>query len=242
MNAKPCSNRRLGTGPLATVLATAVALTSNAHAASFDFSGLLQADNLTGIPWVNVSNPPTPEGQSLMWGSIETGSATGTSQSGFSYLEGKDPALLTFTFGDLELNTFQSPLVGAMGFERYTDNDGSSVPFSISYDGVVIAQGTSQYLYTEVDHISDLTAIGSGRVSLHTPGSDPAFYNEVFAITGGSRQLDVTLTSFFPVNDAGLFATTGSISATPVPEPEENAAVAAAGLIGWAVWRRRQRG
>ena len=242
MNAKLCLARRLGTGPLTTALAAAVALASAAHAASFDFSGFLQAGNLTGIPWVNLFDPPRPEGQSAMWGTIETGSGTGTSQSGFSYLVGKDPALLTFTFGDLELNTFQSPGIGTMGFERYTDSDGSSVPFSISYNGVVIAEGTSEYLYDEVDHINDLNAVGTGRVTLNTPGSDPAFYNEVSAITGGTRQLDVTLTGFFPVNNAGLFATTGSISATPVPEPEEYAAVAAAGLIGWAVWRRRQRG
>jgi hypothetical protein len=242
MNAKPCLARRFETGRLVTTIVTVAALSSAAHAALFDFSGTLQAASLTGIPWVNGSNPPTPEAQTWMWGSIETGSGTGTSQSGFSYLVGRNPALLTFTFGDLELDTHRSPGPGTMGFERYTDTDGSSVPFTISYNGVMIAEGTSEYLYDEVSHINDFTAVGNGRVTLHTPGSDPTFYNEVSAITGGTRQLDVTLRSFFPVNNAGLFVTTGSISATPVPEPEEYAAVAAAGLIGWAVWRRRQRG
>lgn len=233
---------RPGVSRLNSTLVAAVALSVATHAASFDFTGLLQAANLTAIPWVNGSNPPTPELQFYMWGTIETGSGTGTSQSGFSYLVGKNPALLTFTFGDLELDTYQSPLIGAMGFERYTDTDSSSVPFTISYNGVMIAEGTSEYLYDEVDHISDLTAVGTGRVTLHTPGSDPTFFNEVSAITGGTRQLDVTLTNFDPVNNAGLFATAGSITATPVPEPEEYAALAAAGLVGWAVWRRRQRG
>jgi hypothetical protein len=60
-----------------------VARGSAAHAASFDLSGFLQADNLTGIPWVIALNPPQPEGQGFMWGTIQTGSGAGTSQSGF---------------------------------------------------------------------------------------------------------------------------------------------------------------
>jgi hypothetical protein len=156
-------------------------------------------------------------------------------------MTGKNPALLAFNFGDLELDTYQSPGIDMVGFEPYTETDGSSVPFTISYNGVMIARGTSGYLCDKVDHINDCTAAGTGRITLNTPGSDPAFYNEVSAITGGTRQLDVALTGFYPVNNAGLVATTGSISATPVPEPE-NAAGAAAGLVGWAVGRRPQRG
>lgn len=245
MNAKPCLARRLATGPLTAAFAAAAALASAANAASFDFSGALQAASLTGIPWVRVPiNPPAlePAIGSVMWGSLETGSGAGTSQSGFTYLSSRDVGLLTFSFGDLELSSWQSPLEGAMGFERYTDTDGSSVPFTIRYDGTIIATGTSDYLYDEVDHIFDIAAVGSGQVTLTAPGADPAFFNEVMGLTGGSGQLQLQLHTFDPVDFGGNFSTTGTFSTTPVPEPEEYAAVAAAGLIGWAVWRRRQRG
>jgi hypothetical protein len=81
--------------------------------------------------------------------------------------------------------------------------------------------------------------VGTGQVILTAPGADPSFYNEVLALTGGSGQLDLTLTGFFPVNDSGLFATTGSFTA--VPEPGEYAAVGAAGLLGLAIWRRKAK-
>lgn len=220
--------RRLSLATTSSALALAGATALNA--ASFDFSGDLHAANSTGIPWVAGST---------MWGTLETGGGTGTAQSGFSYLASRDVGLLTFSFGDLELTGFQSPGAASLGFERYTENDASVMPFTIRYDGVVIATGTSDYLYDEVSHSLDFTAVGNGQVTLTAPGSDPAFYNEVTTLTGGSRILQVTLSSFDPVDNAGNFVTTGTFTA--VPEPEEYAVLAAAGLIGWAMWRRSKR-
>lgn len=203
---------------------------SAASAATFDFTGDLQAAGGNGQPWVLGS---------FMWGTIETGSGQGTSQSGFSYFDTHAIGSLTFTFGDLEMTSSQSPGPGLGGFEYYSEDDASVMPFTINLSGVPIATGTSVYLRTEVDNDSDITAIGTGRVVLTTPGADPAFFNEVMALTGNTGILDVSLTSFFPVNDAGLFSTAGSF--TTVPEPGEYAAVAGAGLAGLALWRRRAR-
>jgi hypothetical protein len=225
------------------LLATAASLMLGAvsvlNAASFNFSGNLQAGNLTATPWVKVPlSPPAlePSFQTFMWGSIETGGGTGTAQAGFAYLASRDVGLLTFTSGDLELTTFQSPGPATLGFERYTENDGSVLPFTIRYDGAIIATGTSDFLYDEVSHQYDLAAVGNGQVTLTAAGADPTFYNEVLALTGGTGRLQVTLASFDPVDNAGLFATTGSFTA--VPEPEAYSALAAAGLMGWAAWRR----
>jgi hypothetical protein len=220
--------RRLSLSTSAAALAFMLAPVSNA--ASFDFAGSLHAANSTANPWV---------GGSTMWGTIETGDGTGTSQSGFAYLASRDVSLLTFTFGDLELTSSLSPGIGSLGFERYTENDASVMPFTISYNGIPIATGTSDYLYDEVSHSLDFTAVGDGQVTLTAPGGDPTFYNEVTALTGGSRVLQVTLASFDPVDNLGNFTTTGTISA--VPEPREYAALSAAGLIGWAAWRRSRR-
>jgi hypothetical protein len=53
--------------------------------------------------------------------------------------------------------------------------------------------------------------------------------------------------NYEPSNQAAAYATTGTwrfdmvtVNATPVPEPEEYAAMAAGGLLAFAVWRRRQ--
>jgi hypothetical protein len=233
MNAKRNTTPLSPFNPLANwavVAALASAGISSAGAASFSFGGDLRAGTGTAIPWV---------GPSTMWGTIETGRGTGTSQDGFGYLASRNVGLLTFTFGDLELTSFQSPGPGSMGFERYTENDASVEPFTLRYGGVVIATGTSDFLYNEVSHSLDFTAVGSGQVTLTAPGSDPAFYNEVVALTGGSRILQVTLTSFDPVDNLGHFVTTGSFTA--VPEPQEYAALSAVALIGWAAGRRSGR-
>jgi hypothetical protein len=215
---------------IATATATVLLLARTGRAATFNFSGNLQAGNLTGIPWVLESG---------MWGSIETGSGTGTSQSGFSFFETRNIQQLTFTFGDLELSSFASPGPGTPGFERYTDIDGSSVPFTLRYAGTTVATGTSVYLYGEVENSNDITAVGTGQVILTAPGADPTFFNEIMALTGNTGQLDLVLSGFFPVNQQGLFATTGTFTA--VPEPGEYAALGALGMAGFALWRRRRQ-
>ena len=216
-----------------TLLAMAAALAGPASAATFDFGGKLVASNLTTQDWVLGSK---------IWGSIESGEGYGISQSGFNYFATHDITLLRFDFGDLELSSFLSPTVSSGGFERYSEVDLSLVPFTLSLaasggGSTVIATGTSVYLYAEVSNLSDSTAVGMGLVTLTSPGSDPTFYNEVLALTGGSGQLNLILASFVPENNQGLFTTTGSFTA--VPEPGEYAAVSAAALLGLALWRRR---
>ena len=53
--------------------------------------------------------------------------------------------------------------------------------------------------------------------------------------------------NYEPSNQTAAYATTGTwrfdmvtVNATPVPEPEEYAAMAAGGLLAFAIWRRRQ--
>lgn len=210
-----------------------VTLSTLAQAASFDFDGNLQANNLTAQPWVAGST---------MWGAIDTGSGTGNAQSGFDYLSSRDVHLLTFTFGDLELTSWQSPGLASAGFENYTEGDASVMPFTLKYDNAVIATGTSLFLRTEVSNNNDITALGTGQFLITAPGADATFYNEVMALTGGSGLCDVTLSSFFPVNGAGLFSTAGTITTAPVPEPDTWALVASGAILGFAILRRRWAG
>jgi hypothetical protein len=76
-------------------------------------------------------------------------------------------------------------------------------------------------------------------VILTAPGADPTFFNEIMALTGNTGQLDLVLSGFFPVNQQGLFATTGTFTA--VPEPGEYAALGTLGMAGFALWRRRRQ-
>lgn len=214
----------------ATTSLALLTLSTLAQAASFDFDGALQANNLTGQPWVAGST---------MWGAIDTGSGAGNAQSGFDYLSSRDVHLLTFTFGDLELTSSQSPGLASAGFELYTEGDASVLPFTLKYNNAVIATGTSLFLRTEVDNSGDVTAIGTGQFQITAPGADATFYNEVMALTGGSGLCDVTLSTFFPVNGAGLFSTTGTITTAPVPEPDTWALVASGAILGFAILRRR---
>lgn len=210
-------------------LLMAAALLSQAQAASILYDGLTQNGNLTAIPWVTTTT---------MWGSIETGSGQATAVNGLASVP--NPALLSWTFGDLELSgvpaeTF-SPGVGTPGRETYKEIDLSTVPLVFSYDGDVVATGSVETFVVNVDHVNDFAAVGNGKAFLTAPGADPSFYNEVLALTGGTGELAFSIGNFNPVNGSGLFSSSGEV--TFVPEP--SAAPALFALAGLLVARRRR--
>ena len=211
-------------------VAGALALSASAFAGTIDFSGNLHAASLTGFDWV---------GGSKMWGGLETGSFTGSAQSGFGSII-TNPALLTFTFGDLELTDHGIPGASTPGFEVYTEGDSSVQPFQVFYNGVLWASGTSVFLRTDVDNNADFNAVGTGQAVLTSAGVDSAFYDAVMSQTGNTGVLNMTISAFFPVNAIGDFSSTGTLSTAAIPEPATvGVIVGACVLAGVAAVRRK---
>lgn len=199
-----------------------------------EFSGQVQASNLTAIDWVVGSK---------MWGQVDSGNATATSANGFNSLSfgGFNPALFSWTIGnvgELELGANQSPGPATMGFENYVNTVGPDVDIQFTYNGDIWANGIVNLVRSEVVNDTANVGTGSGTVTLTGGGVDNTFFNEVIALSGGSGQLDYTFTSFTPVNAQGLFNSAGSF--TVVPEPSEYAMMF--GVLGVAavVLRRRR--
>lgn len=217
-------------GKLISGLAGSLLMASTLSAQVFEYGGQTQAANITNHDWVLGSK---------MWGTIEAGSGVGTSSDGFTSLANIDISKFTFTFGDLELTNFLEPGPASAGFEVYSEGDGSVQPIQFFYDGNLWASGDVFDITINVDNSNDATAVGTSRVQLTAPGVDAAFYNEVIALSGGTGLLDFQIADFFPVDDAGLFSSTGSVS--PVPEPSTYALVFGMGIAGFAVARRLRR-
>lgn len=152
-----------------------------------------------------------------MWGSVETAGGTGSSTSGFASLAALNPSLITFSLGDLELSSHLSPGTSTSGFEYYSEVDASVTPFNLYYDGALWATGTTSFLQSDVANKNSTTATGTGAVYLTAPGLDPAFYNEVMNITGGTGLLQIAVSNFSAVDNAGNFTMVGSLAATPEP-------------------------
>ena len=211
------------------ILSISAAITGASFAQTLNFNGAVHAINGTGIPWVATST---------MWGAVETGTFTGTTQTGFTSLNSINPALLTFNFGNLALTTFQSPGGSTIGFERYTTTGTSS--FEVRYNGAVWAVGTPLFLRSEVSNNADFDATGTGEAILTAAGVSSVFFDEIMTRTGGTGLLEFTIDSFFPVNNAGDFISTGSMTiTTAVPEPSASAGIAGGILLGFTVLRRR---
>jgi hypothetical protein len=197
------------------------------NGASVQFSGTtFMSDTSENIPWVLGS---------VMFESLDSGTATGTSQQGFTFFETNNVNLLTWTFGDLELSSFQSPGVATPGFEIYTETDGNEVPFTLDYDSSVAAVGVVSWLRVDVSNSSDLAATGTAEVILQNPGSDPELFNEIMSLSGNTGILYFTINEFDPVS-FGQFASTGSF--TVVPEPSTFASLAGAFILAYVLRRR----
>ena len=211
------------------VCAAALTTAALTYAGTIQFNGDIQMINPTSIPWV---------GPSTMWGFVQTGSMTGTGSSGFASLSSLDITKLVFTYGDLDLTTYQSPGANSPGFERYTPVGGARA-FSVSYNSTVLATGTSVFMRSEVTNNADYNATGSGQAFLTSAGLDPAFFNEVMAQTGGTGLLNFTIDGFHAVDNSGYFTSTGSITA--VPEPATYAALFGLAALGLALRARQRR-
>ncbi len=199
------------------VIALAAGSGLSTRAQVVNFSGQVQAGNLTAIPWVIGST---------MWGTIDSGNAAATGAAGFNSLSfgGFNPALFSWTIGnvgELELGANQSPGPALMGFEVYSNTAGPAVDIQFSYNGDLWASGVVDQVRSEVVNNMAAVGTGTGQVTLTAAGVDAAFFNEVMALTAGSGQLDFTFTAFTPVNAQGLFNSAGSFTA--VPEPGETA-------------------
>ena len=215
--------------PLA--LGLVASLSPAASAATLDVVGTVHCTDLTGPSWV---------GPTVMWTSVDSGTFSGTAQAGFATFA--DPALLTFSYGDLELDLTrsQSPGADTIGFEYYTELDSSVQPFEVRYNGVLWASGTTDFLRTEVDNSDDYTAVGTGRASLTAATVDgAAFFAEVLALTGGTGHLDFDISDFHAVDNAGNFASVGVMTA--IPEPASASVLAGLGALALGALRRRRR-
>ncbi|MDG2124160.1 MAG: hypothetical protein P8J87_10705, partial [Verrucomicrobiales bacterium] len=147
-----------------------------ANSAVINYAGVTTNTSITAIPWVTGST---------MWGEIETGVAKGTSQVGFSSLDGLDPSKLEWQFGglELEIGTAVSPGPASAGFEKYIDQ-GSATSLQFSYDGVLWASATINEFEVNVDDVNDFNAAGVGKatfVSFEPAGSN--FFINVMALT-----------------------------------------------------------
>ncbi|MDX2111161.1 MAG: hypothetical protein SFY80_13075 [Verrucomicrobiota bacterium] len=193
--------------PLTLLLATAASV----RGVNINFSGQIETTNLTTHTWVLGTT---------MWGTVNTGTAIATSQTGFNSLAGLDMSKFGWTYGKLNLTQFQEPTANGAGFEYYTRTTQS---FDIIYNGSLLATGDVLYLRSEVLNSSDINATGTGRVQLTAPGQDSAFYNEVMSLTGNTGLLDMQINSFVAVSapgvDPGYFSSTGVLSPIAVPEP-----------------------
>lgn len=216
------------------ILCAAAGATST-HAQIVDFSGQVQASDLTMIPWVQGST---------MWGAVDSSTSHATSASALvSLVTLPDITLFSWTFGNLELSAAQSPGIGTPGYEIYTDSDLSGTNLTFSYDGEVWATGEILSMQVDVTSSQATSATGTGMAQLTSDaGSGSIFFSEIMGLTNNTGMLAFTVDTFNPVDANGLFATTGSFApvTSAVPEPETYALFLGLGGMGLAMWRRRR--
>lgn len=216
-----------------TLIAVASAISVSAQ--TIVVSGDVHASDLRTDLAQLTSHPSYP------YQKVDNGSGMGTEISGFTSLSdaiSTEAARLTYSFGNLDLTTYTGGGPGT-SIEIYTPDIGST--FKFSYDGVTLATGTVTSLTVNTNY-STGAATGTGRINLVSGGTDASFFNEINSLSGGTNNMDFAISSFTAVNASGDFNSTGTFSASAVPEPSTYAAVFGLAALGLAQGRRRARG
>jgi len=142
--------------------------------------------------------------QARTYQNINSGSSTATSISGFASLAGVSPSDITTAYGDLETisTTYTpsgcTPVAGVPSANCATaiitrgENDGSTVPFTISRAGVgTILTGTFISLTTTVITDTASPNFGAGITvgQIQILGGLAPYVTEAFALTGGTGRV-----------------------------------------------------
>lgn len=192
----------------------------------------------TGDVFTSDASGPAWVAGSLMFNKIDSGAATGATQSGFSTIP--NIALLTWSFDDLDLVVGESIVPGAAtaGLEVYRDTDNSS-NLQFFYDGDLWLTGLITEYRVEVDNNLDIEAVGTGYATITSSTvAGVGLYNEILSLTNATGDLTFAADAFASVA-AGQFQSPGSISA--VPEPSATAALLGLFAIAMVGNRRRAR-
>ena len=172
---------------------------------------------------------------------VSSGTGAATAINGFASLTGVTPADLTYSFDNLDLTAYSGGGPGA-SVETYTPGSGSDFTFFLNGQPLATGEVISFVVTTGFD-TGLATAVGS--LHLSSPGTDPAFFNEVSALTGGANLVSFSAPNLFfdlaPSLAQGVFHSAGTFSVTPVPEPAGCAALAGLAAVGCAFIRRRRR-
>ncbi len=210
------------------------------HAQSIDVGGTVTAVNANTLadPLAFVAGT-----YYYPYTGVSTSSGTATAINGFASLAAVAPGDFTFAYDNLDLTGYSSAHPGpGNSIETYTPGAGSDFTFFVS--GVPIATGEVVSFIVTTDYNTGLaTAVGS--LHLSAPGANPAFFNEVSALTGGSNLVDFSAPNLFfdlaPSLASGTFNAAGTFSVTPVPEPSSLALGFGVSALLVAAIRRRRR-
>lgn len=176
----------------------------------------------------------------------DSGQGTGISTTGSSTVAGP----IDFVLGDLEQIGFVGGSSGGPAtVQIYGEGDGNPNFINLFDGGTLLAQG--EYLEQVVTTDFDTgIATAVGRIRLLSAGVDPAFFNEVMQLTGGTGIIRFEVDSFAatflspdPLEDpeaaTGEFATTGRFIVTPEPGAVWLMLVAALMATGTVLRHRR---
>lgn len=171
---------------------------------------------------------------------LSTGSGTASGITDFTSLDGVLPSRITYEFALMDLTTFVSGGVGGTSVEIYTPGVGSTFRFML--DGATLATGEVQSLQIDTNYDTG-AATGFGYVTLSAPGLNPAFFNEINMLTGGTNRVDFAISNFSALGgdlSSFVFASSGNFTVTAVPEPASAAAIFGVAALVLVLKRRRR--